>query len=237
VVTGTPVSGIGTVTPASAFTMVPASSFAAVPMAAAPQMTTVAPASSFAGFQMAPAANTQLSFAIPVSFVAQQPSQGSVSAGFAAVQPAAGTPPMQSGLHPLTPGTSQPPTTTTTTGCATEAQIKALLDARQAATDAKLKDIYALLVLIAKKQNVDVPASKNFSMTVPSPAAEQNMEETRRLLGQIEAKQATWTAAVSTPAVQVDLRITEVQRLLTQISAKQAAWAVPADTSLTVSGR
>jgi hypothetical protein len=245
-VTGAPASGFGTaVTPASAFAVTPASSFAVMPassfavapaasfasfqMSAAPQFTTVAPASSFAGFQQAPPAGMQLSFALPVTFTAGQ--QGAGPAGAPNVQPAEGLPGMQSGFQ----GVKTPRfPTTATAGCVTEAQVRALLEARLATTDAKLRDIYDLLVLIARNQKVQVPSPRGFSMSTPSSDSQRNSEETRRLLTQIERKQVAWKEPATVPAGQADRNTAEVQRLLAQISAKQAAWSRSAEAAVSV---
>jgi hypothetical protein len=206
------------ITPANSFNITPAAGFGF----------NVMPAASFAGFQAVPASGMQMSFSLPVTFTGQQNPQGG-----------AGLPNQQMGFGPVTgPGTTTP----TPTGCVTEAQVRALLESRLATTEAnvhkQLQEIYTLLALVAKSAKVEVPAPKNFTLSSPSPASQANMDETQRLLAQIETKQAAWKASTMTPAEQqVDRQTTETQRLLAEIAAKQAAWKAPANATVTVSAK
>jgi hypothetical protein len=138
-----------------------------------------------------------------------------------------------------TPGTASGPAVQPAAGLPsaglTEAQIMAVLNTRLASTDAKLKAIYDLLVLVARKQGIDPPATTSFSATTLSPASERNQAETRRILASIGAKQTAWTASAAESPAKTDPKVAEIRRLLADISATQASWKTSADRQFAAS--
>lgn len=177
----------------------------------------------FGGMQMAPSAGLQYSTIQPVPMPSGMTMTMTMSTDMLAVLG-----PMLQGLMGRL-GNPAPANGLSLT------QIQMLLDPYQKRTDAKLTDLYAALKLIAKQAKVDLPPSVNFPTTSPSPAAQRNVSETRRLLSAIEARQAAWTAPATAPSA--DAKSAEIRRLLAEVDARQAAWKGAAETAVAATGK